>query len=158
MPFETVPTPCVGICSTTYGDNVCRGCRRYLLEVIDWNRYSAEQKRLVWQRLDGLLTQVMPRYFEIIDAQQLRRLLDQMRLSYRFEANPWTWLQILLKNAARQLTDLAPYGVRRLDTSPMSLYELKELINSELHMLASAYHERDLLRALQYQLGQDSNA
>ncbi|MEC9132488.1 MAG: DUF1289 domain-containing protein, partial [Pseudomonadota bacterium] len=22
------PTPCVGICSTTYGDLVCRGCKR----------------------------------------------------------------------------------------------------------------------------------
>ncbi|MEO6698945.1 MAG: DUF1289 domain-containing protein [Paraperlucidibaca sp.] len=158
MPFETVPTPCVGICSTTYGDTVCRGCRRYLHEVIDWNRYSAEQKRLIWQRLDGLLAQIMPRYFEISDAQQLRRALDQMRLSYRFEASPWTWLHILLKNAARQLTDLTPYGVRRLDTSSMILYELKELVNGELYTLASAYYERDLLRALQYQLGQDSDA
>ncbi len=150
MPFETVPTPCVGICSTTYGDIVCRGCRRYLHEVVEWNRYSAEQKRLIWHRLDGLLTQVMPRYFEIIDAQLLRQTLDQLRLSYRFEATPWTWLQILLKNAARQLSELTPYGVRRLDTSAMSLYELKELMNAELHTLASAYYERDLLRALQF--------
>jgi len=120
MPFETVPTPCVGICSTTYGDIVCRGCRRYLHEVVEWNRYSAEQKRLIWHRLDGLLTQVMPRYFEIIDAQLLRQTLDQLRLSYRFEATPWTWLQILLKNAARQFSALTPYGLRRLDISALS--------------------------------------
>ena len=27
-------TPCVGICSTTYGDDVCRGCKRFSFEVI----------------------------------------------------------------------------------------------------------------------------
>lgn len=156
MPFETVPTPCVGICSTTYGDTVCRGCRRYLPEVIDWNRYSAAEKRLIWLRLDGLLAQIMPRYFELTDPALLRQQLDHMRLSYRLDASAWTWLQILLKNAARQLTDLTPFGVRRLDTSALSLYELKELMNSELHTLASAYYERDLLRALQFEAQQDA--
>lgn len=150
QPFQPVPTPCVGICSTTYGDTVCRGCRRYLHEIIDWNRYSADQKRLIWRRLDGLLAQILPRYFDIQDAEQLKQqmLLRQIRL--REDGNPWSWLHLLLKNASRQITDLSLFGVVRLDTSGMSLYELKELANEELHTLASAYYDRDLLRAAQY--------
>lgn len=45
------PTPCVGICSTTYGDLVCRGCKRYAHEIIQWNAYSQQQQGAVWQRL-----------------------------------------------------------------------------------------------------------
>lgn len=147
MLFRAVPTPCVGICSTTYGDTVCRGCRRYLHEVIDWNRYSDSEKRLIWLRLDGLQAQVLPRYFEIFDEERLRQTLLALRIPFRDEAGRWTWLQVLLKNIARQAPDLAGFGVRRLDVSGVSLAELREQINLELHLLASAYYERDLLRA-----------
>jgi len=86
MLFEKVPTPCVGICSTTYGDSVCRGCRRYLHEVIDWNRYDDSEKRLIWQRLDNLMQQVLPRYFDIRDSETLRRQLEHYRIPFRKEA------------------------------------------------------------------------
>ena len=26
-------TPCIGVCSTTYGDDICRGCRRFRHEI-----------------------------------------------------------------------------------------------------------------------------
>lgn len=29
-------TPCIGICSTTTGDKVCRGCGRSLEEIRQW--------------------------------------------------------------------------------------------------------------------------
>lgn len=45
-------TPCVGICSTTYGDLVCRGCRRFAHEIRDWNQYSGEQRTRIWARLN----------------------------------------------------------------------------------------------------------
>ncbi|MEL0027321.1 MAG: DUF1289 domain-containing protein [Perlucidibaca sp.] len=147
MLFRAVPTPCVGICSTTYGDTVCRGCRRYLHEVIDWNRYSDSEKRLIWQRLDGLQAQVLPSYFRIIDPACLSDGLRALRIPFREDAGPWTWLQTLLKHTARQDPELGRFGVERLDTSDRTLAELRDLINEELHTLASAYHERDLLRA-----------
>lgn len=149
MLFRSVPTPCVGICSTTYGDTVCRGCRRYLHEVIEWNRLADSEKRLIWQRLDGLLHQVMPRYFEIIDADRLRRELLARRIPLREDASAWTWLQQLLKHMARQIQSLSDFGVRRVDVTGLDLHALREQLNGELHTLASAYYERDLLRALQ---------
>jgi predicted Fe-S protein YdhL (DUF1289 family) len=44
-------TPCVGICSTTYGDLVCRGCKRFSHEIVQWNGFAEDQQLLVWQRL-----------------------------------------------------------------------------------------------------------
>ena len=36
--------PCVGICSCTLGDPVCRGCGLTDEEVRDWNGYTEQQK------------------------------------------------------------------------------------------------------------------
>lgn len=52
-------TPCAGRCSTVFGDAVCRGCRRFNHEVIQWNTYSAEQRLAVWKRLDAQLDQIL---------------------------------------------------------------------------------------------------
>lgn len=146
-PFDKVPTPCVGICSTTFGDTVCRGCRRYLHEVINWNRYSDTEKRLIWQRLDSLLAQVLPNSFRIDDETRLRERLGHYRIPHRSEANRWVLLAALLKSTARQLPDLTEFGITRLDQSPLSLVELREKLNADLHQLAIAYYEKDFLRA-----------
>ena len=50
-----VKTPCIGVCSTGIGDSVCRGCKRFAHEVIDWNSYTPEQKDIVDRRLGVLL-------------------------------------------------------------------------------------------------------
>jgi predicted Fe-S protein YdhL (DUF1289 family) len=52
-------TPCAGRCSTVFGDLVCRGCRRFNHEVIQWNTYTAEQRLAVWKRLDAQLDQIL---------------------------------------------------------------------------------------------------
>lgn len=147
MLFKKVPTPCVGICSTTFGDVVCRGCRRYLHEIIDWNRYSEAEKRLIWQRLDSLLEQVLPASFRIDDSNLLRKRLAHYRIPHRREGSAWAHLYDLLKSTARQVPDLAEFGVTRLDRSALSLAQLREKLNADLHQLASAYYEKDFLRA-----------
>ena len=52
-------TPCAGRCSTVFGDAVCRGCRRFNHEVIQWNTYNAEIRLAVWKRLDAQLDQIL---------------------------------------------------------------------------------------------------
>ena len=44
---------------TTYGDEVCRGCKRFQHEVIQWNSYSDQQKEIVWNRLEALKVQLL---------------------------------------------------------------------------------------------------
>ncbi|HEX4869619.1 MAG TPA: DUF1289 domain-containing protein [Moraxellaceae bacterium] len=147
MLFEKVPTPCVGVCSTTFGDVVCRGCRRYLHEVIDWNRYSDAEKRLIWQRLDAVMEQVLSGSFRIDDPARLRALLAEHAIPHREGASPWSHLAALLRAGARQLPDLAECGVTRLDRSELTLVQLREKLNGDMHALACAYYEKDFLRA-----------
>ena len=54
-----VKTPCVGVCSTVFGDQVCRGCKRFHHELIEWNGYTDIQKETVWNRLESLKVLIM---------------------------------------------------------------------------------------------------
>ena len=50
--YDTTPdTPCIAICSTSQGDEMCKGCGRSFDEVQHWPGYSPGQKRAVWRRI-----------------------------------------------------------------------------------------------------------
>ena len=50
--YETTPdAPCIAICSTTQGDDVCKGCGRTFDEVQHWPSMTPAQKRAVWRRI-----------------------------------------------------------------------------------------------------------
>ncbi len=67
MSLRVQRTPCVGICSTTYGDLVCRGCRRFAHEIRDWNQYSEAQRERVWARLKEIHAGALLAAVEITD-------------------------------------------------------------------------------------------
>jgi uncharacterized protein len=48
---STPDTPCIAICSTSQGDEVCKGCGRTFDEVQLWTEMSPTQKRQVWRRI-----------------------------------------------------------------------------------------------------------
>lgn len=79
----TALTPCLGRCSTVFGDSVCRGCRRFSHEVIDWNRYTPAQRDFIWLRLDQQLDQIILPLVMVKDAVQLSDFLAsrQIRLT-----------------------------------------------------------------------------
>jgi predicted Fe-S protein YdhL (DUF1289 family) len=50
--YATTPdAPCIAICSTSQGDDVCKGCGRRFEEVQHWPSYSPGEKRAVWHRI-----------------------------------------------------------------------------------------------------------
>ncbi len=50
--YESTPdTPCIAICSTSQGDDVCKGCGRTFDEVQHWPEMSPAQKRQTWRRI-----------------------------------------------------------------------------------------------------------
>ena len=48
---STPDAPCIAICSTSQGDDLCKGCGRTFEEVQHWPEYSPVQKRVVWRRI-----------------------------------------------------------------------------------------------------------
>lgn len=50
--YDTTPdTPCIAICSTSQGDNLCKGCGRTFEEVQLWPGFDPVEKRAVWRRI-----------------------------------------------------------------------------------------------------------
>jgi predicted Fe-S protein YdhL (DUF1289 family) len=47
----TADTPCIAICSTSQGDEQCKGCGRSFEEVQLWTEMSPATKRSVWRRI-----------------------------------------------------------------------------------------------------------
>jgi len=144
--MKTIKTPCIGICSTVFGDEVCRGCKRFVHEVIDWNTYSSEQKLLVKDRLDRFTTQVLTGKLQIIDAELFKESLHIAEVDkQQSEA-----MQIisLLRKASKQMKVLKEHGLQALPEYAMySANELKELIEAEIHVLSTATYQKNFKRA-----------
>jgi predicted Fe-S protein YdhL (DUF1289 family) len=50
--YDSTPdTPCIAICSTSQGDEYCKGCGRTFDEVQHWPAMGAVEKRATWRRI-----------------------------------------------------------------------------------------------------------
>ena len=114
MSDSSVKTPCVGLCSTVYGDLVCRGCKRFHHEGVEWNAYDVEGKRAVLRRLEVLLAQVMVAKVDVFDSDLLRQQLDARQIRYSQEQSPYCWTYLLIARGARLIRQLDAYGVALL--------------------------------------------
>ena len=48
---STPDAPCIAICSTSQGDDVCKGCGRTFDEVQRWPQMTPAEKRHAWRRI-----------------------------------------------------------------------------------------------------------
>jgi uncharacterized protein len=142
----TVKTPCIGVCSTGIGDSVCRGCKRFCHEVIDWNSYTEEQKRVVDQRLSGFLSQCVSNKLQVTDKALLKWQLETQKVRYVANHDEYCWVFSLLKAGAGQIEHPVDYGFEvdlRYRDEP--LVALREKIDQEFYILSDAYYERYML-------------
>lgn len=137
-------TPCIGICSTTsLGDQVCRGCKRYSFEVIAWNGYQDAEKAAVLKRIEKLVTQILSDKLRIFSVPNLKLGLDQARVPYDASLSPYCWLHNLLNKRRDQLSNLSEFGAYVLpEFSHLSLAQLAALIEEELLVLSDAHYQR----------------
>ncbi|MBC53632.1 MAG: DUF1289 domain-containing protein [Gammaproteobacteria bacterium] len=144
MTQAPVKTPCIGICSTTsVGDPICRGCKRFAFEVIDWNAYSDDEKRAVLQRIEALVQPIVDDRFIIRSAQTLAAGLKRQAVPCNPDLSPASWLHSLLKKRHRQIQDLSGYGVEiRQPWRHLSLPELAEDMDVQLLRLCEAHRIR----------------
>ena len=135
-------TPCIGICSTTYGDLVCRGCKRYAHEIVDWNRYGEGQHDVVCQRLTQLRDASVSEFIEVKDEAALRRAGKAIRLPISSQRTVLTVAYEVLRRSSRipQLDDL---GLARSSfAAGVAPERLFGAIDREFYTRAVAVYER----------------
>ena len=135
-----IQTPCVGICSTVYGDNVCRGCKRFSHEIIDWNQYANEQKQLVWDRLIALQSKILDQKIKIIDINKLKKYSTQEKLRVNFDFPPSSWVFQVVASSPGKINNLEICGLKVFpEYQHLQIIELSELISEEYYQLSLAH-------------------
>ena len=103
-------TPCVGICSTTYGDLVCRGCKRFAHEIDQWNGYAADQRVLVWERLFKLREGAFLAHADVVDDTLLLERARAFRVADLDALSRINVAYEVVRRAGRE-SDLASLGI-----------------------------------------------
>lgn len=132
MSNSSLKTPCIGLCSTVYGDAVCRGCKRYDYEIIDWNIYDNAKQQAVWHRLERLLAQVMSSKLIITDKDQLKEKLIKHNIRFKEEQSEFYWALLLLQKGSRLIKNMDAYGIELIPPyNQIPLWELREQIDKD---------------------------
>ena len=135
-------TPCIGICSTTYGDLVCRGCKRFAHEIVQWNAFDANQQDIVWQRLHELRAGAFAHLAMIIDPEKLSSRAGQLGIANLRDENfvPRVAYEVLRRSAAGDpALDTLGLAARQGTPNAAALYAS---IEQEIYRRAVAQYER----------------
>ena len=131
-------TPCIGVCSTTYGDLVCRGCKRFSHEIVDWNGYDSDQRTRVWSRLGQLHHESVKACVRVYDHIRWRQTADLLTDA---EPNEFAPLVLrVLRNVVQKPMEagLEPLGLPRDANSS----DVLRSIDREFYVRSTAFYER----------------
>ena len=134
-------TPCIGICSTTFGDDVCKGCKRFSYEITNWGKFSTDERAVVNSRLEQFKITILEEKFIISDNNLFESKMNEFSINFNSSLDPITWVFDLLRASSHEDLDLSEFGIEILPKfSNLSLLELRDLINQEMLQLSEAHY------------------
>ena len=141
-------TPCIGICSTTFGDDVCKGCKRFSYEITNWGKFSNEERAVVNSRLEQFKVNVLEEKFTITDSNLFESKMNEFSINFNSSLEPLTWIFDLLRASSNNDLILSDFGIEILPKfSNLSLVDLRDLINEEMLQLSEAHFYKFFDRA-----------
>lgn len=136
-------SPCVGICSTTYGDLVCRGCKRFAHEVVGWNGYDETQRASVRARLAELRDGCVHRRVRVGDSSTFEALAGGLPQACVEDLTSGGYIFEVLRRHARGAPSLRSLGlVAQLGFAHLDPVALRDAIDAEFFERAVAHYER----------------
>lgn len=109
---QRIASPCVGLCSTTVGDRVCRGCQRSDSEILGWFGYDDDERQARIGELDALRERAAGEFLRVIDAAMLQTQLERHRIRFRRDQPPLSRAVELLRVGRLRIRDLTRYGLK----------------------------------------------
>ena len=138
-------TPCLGICTTTFGDEVCKGCKRFAHEIISWPKYSENEREIINGRLEQFKIKILQNRFKIFDSELFASKLEEKAINFNHSLEPLTWIFDLFRAPGSQEFELKNYGIESLISFDPKV--IKDEINTELLELSEAHHQRYFKKA-----------
>ena len=148
-------TPCVGVCSTTYGDLVCRGCKRFAHEIVEWNGFNSDQQAIVWDRLQELREGAVGQCLRVCDYQALMARAEFGNIPDRNARSPLNLAYEVLRMTQIPVSQLADIGIQASSeasseaTADRWTRDLVREIDQEFYARSLAHYEHNFKIAAQ---------
>lgn len=144
---ERIVSPCVGVCSTTLGDRVCRGCQRTDSEIRDWPAYGGGERRARLADIDRLRAEIAGRYLVVEDAALLESQLQRHRIRFREDQPALSRAVELLRVGRGRIRELSRYGLAGLehqDAAVLHAAIARDLLAAVDRRLSTSFAATDL--------------
>jgi predicted Fe-S protein YdhL (DUF1289 family) len=136
-------TPCIGVCSTTYGDDICRGCRRFRHEITSWIEYTDSEKSIINRRLEKFKIIVLEEKFTVINPDAFKEALLQAKIRFNQDLQPICWIFDLFRSLNAENLNLEDFSLKvKKDFISTPVSQLKEDVNTEFYELSLAHYQR----------------
>ncbi|MAA92597.1 MAG: hypothetical protein CMQ57_03625 [Gammaproteobacteria bacterium] len=136
-------TPCIGVCSTTYGDDICRGCRRFRHEITSWIEYTDSEKSIINRRLEKFKIIVLEEKFTVINPDAFKEALLQAKIRFNQDLQPICWIFDLFRSLNAENLNLEDFSLKvKKDFISTPVPQLKEDVNKEFYELSLAHYQR----------------
>ena len=133
---------------TTFGDDVCKGCKRFSHEITNWGKFSTDERAVVNSRLEQFKTTILEEKFSISDSELFESKMNEFSINFNSSLDPITWIFDLLRASSNKDLNVNDFGVEILPAfSDLSLIELRDLINQEMLQLSEAHYYKFFNRA-----------
>ena len=139
MTISNRRTPCVGICSTTYGDLVCRGCKRFAHEIVQWNGYDETQKSAIWDRLHALRDEVVLQQVSVVD--DARFAATCMSAQLHDLAGAKLIYAVVTHLVVHASPDVVSAGLSAVGDGPQDAMSVMQRLDAEIYTRSRAYYE-----------------
>lgn len=125
-----IDSPCIGFCSTTYGDDYCKGCYRHFDQVIQWEQLSFEEKKIFYKKISEIIKPLVTDYLELECKEQFAQGCKVYNVTIQSDLPIEYHMYQLLQKASIKLHE-SPYGLRK--KSNYSWSELYSLIDKRIY-------------------------
>jgi len=118
---------------------VCRGCKRFAHEIVQWNGYDREQQARIWERLGRLRDEVVSQNLQVTDREAYVAASNRAGCADDAVAEA---VYELLRFLVAQQCDLAEAGLRAI-TGAESALQILQQIDTEVYARSLAHYERN---------------
>ena len=124
---------------------MCRGCKRFSHEIVDWNSYDDAQKETIWERLETFKKQVVGQIVRFKDQDRFQLAIEAQKIK---EPEDYQAVYLLLQRLVRHSKTLSFAGLENVSPNfEIMEWEIDSLltlqqIDKEIVTRSRAFYER----------------
>lgn len=141
---DRLQSPCVGLCSTAFGDTVCRGCKRFAREIDYWFTYEDGRKAEIMDRIGNMRRQLLEEHLEIFDIERLQAALQQYAVNYNAALEPHWWVFSLMRQTLARSPSPEACGLRF--KVPGDMGTVWEQMETRLYAMSEQHYQQHGVR------------